>query len=74
MAAWALANQDVFRTIGNLLGMRRSGANYCVFEVLQVICWYMKPEYIKWPIGEACITITSAFEDKFGKTSSVLQT
>jgi hypothetical protein len=66
MATWALANQDVFRTIGNLFGMRRSGAHYCVFEVFEVICRYMKPEYIKWPIDEACSTIAAAFENKYG--------
>jgi len=34
MAVWALANQDPFRSIGNLFGMSRGSAHYCVFQVV----------------------------------------
>ena len=64
MAAWMLANQDPFRSIGNLFGMSRGSAHYCVFQVCQALR-SVKADYIKWPSSEEYVSNAATVEQKY---------
>lgn len=70
MTVWTLANQDTFRSIGNLFGMSRGGAHWCVFQVCRAIA-SVKSEYIKWPSTEDYPASASAFDRKYGMPNVV---
>lgn len=63
MVLWTLANQESFREVGNLFGMNKGNAHYCIFEVLKVIGERLKPMYIRWPGIAECRRIASDFEE-----------
>jgi len=65
MAVWTLANQDTFRSIGNLFGLSRGGAHWSIFQVCKAIC-SLKSQYVKWPTTEDYSVTASAFERKHG--------
>jgi hypothetical protein len=48
--------------VGNLFGMTRGNAHYCIMEVCTVIAEHLKPLYIQWPNDDACRKISTAFE------------
>lgn len=66
MALWTLSNQETFREIGNLFGMNRGNAHYCIFSVLKVIATDLKPVYIKWPNASDGQRIAAEFESSSG--------
>lgn len=66
MCVWSLANQDVYRKIGNLFDTSRGGAQCCVMEVCAAISSHLKPVYVRLPSSLECIFMASAVEDKTG--------
>lgn len=55
-----------YRSVGNLFGMSKGMAHYCINEVLRAITTHMKPIYIKWPKNEDVIRIANAIESSSG--------
>jgi DDE superfamily endonuclease len=66
MAVWALANQDVYRKIGNLFNTSRGGAQRTVIEVCRTIALHLKPEYIKLPSVIQCQDMSEQVLTKYG--------
>lgn len=66
MTIWTLANQDVYRKIGNLFNTSRGGAHSIVSEVCSAISKHLKPVYIQLPISAQCESIAAETEIKYG--------
>jgi len=50
MSVWDLANQDVYRKVGNLFDTSRDGAQTCTIEACCAIAvHHLKPVYIRLP-------------------------
>jgi len=66
MTIWGLANQDVYRKIGNLFDTSRGGAQRCIMEVCTAIAKHLKPLYIKLPAATQCLANARETEEKYG--------
>jgi len=66
MTVWGLANQDVYRKIGNLFDTSRGSAQKCIMEVCCAVAKYLKPVYIRLPAATQCFAIASETEQKYG--------
>jgi len=66
MSVWGLANQDVYRKVGNLFDTSRGGAQKCMIEVCCAIAVHLKPVYIRLPTVPQCTTIADETEQKHG--------
>jgi hypothetical protein len=67
MAVWFLANQEVFRSVGNLFGMPSKGtAHYCIMEILHILADNMRSDYIRWPNKQQQYLIAEDFSQRYG--------
>ena len=66
MTLWTLANQDVYRKVGNLFDTSRGGAQRIVMDVCMAISRHLKPAYIQLPTNGQCTTVADDVEMNHG--------